>query len=41
MYTFTTHINNRNISVKEKNDVFKDNSDMNNFLDSLVKEKAT
>lgn len=41
MSTPPSNINNRNISVKEKNDVFKDNSDMNNFLDSLVKEKAT
>ena len=36
-------INNRqtsNLEVKDKQNVFKDSSDMNNFLDSLVKEKA-
>jgi hypothetical protein len=32
---------NRKIEVKEKNDVFKDNNDMNIFLDSLVKEKVS
>lgn len=36
-----SNVNNKNIEVKEPNVVFKDNSDMNDFLDSLVKEKVT
>ena len=33
-------VHNKKETVKVKTNVFKDTSDMNNFLDSLIKEKA-